>query len=352
MKTFLLFLFLLPVFAFTQSVNNIKPTAVKGFMINGDVTGFPDGTTVSFLNEQTGQPEEQATIEKGKFVIKGELPQPGFKGIIFGDQPPLVPVFLDNSAIKITGDKNSIELLKIKGSPSHDLYVSFNNQMKTYDSVVAGGGVLDEKAMAEVANISDKFVKKNVVSFVAPLAIIRMYQMTQDGKKAEELYRMLPAPVQSGNLGQFVNQQIQESKINPIGSVVKDFSQSDTVGNPLNISSFRGKYVLIDFWASWCRPCRMENPNVVAAFNKYRDKNFTILSVSLDQAKPAWVSAIQMDGLNWSHVSDLKGWNNEVAALFQVKSIPQNLLIDPDGKIVAKNLRGSVLDDKLNTLLR
>ena len=96
----------------------------------------------------------------------------------------------------------------------------------------------------------------------------------------------------------------------------------------------------------------MENPNVVSAYNKYHDKNFTILSVSLDQAKPAWLDAIKMDGLTWNHVSDLKGWNNEVAALFQIRSIPQNLLIDPNGKIIAKNLRGPVLDNKLEELLK
>ena len=128
----------------------------------------------------------------------------------------------------------------------------------------------------------------------------------------------MSGPVKASQLGQYVNQQIQESKINPIGSVVKDFSQKDTSGKTVNISSFRGKYVLIDFWASWCRPCRMENPNVVAAYNKYHDKNFTVLGVSLDQAKPAWLNAIKMDGLTWTHVSDLKGWNNEVAALFQI----------------------------------
>ncbi len=187
---------------------------------------------------------------------------------------------------------------------------------------------------------------------MAPLAIIRMFQMTQNGTKAEELYKLLPAGVQASGLGQFANQQIQESKINPIGSTIKDFSQNDTTGKPVNISSLRGKYVLLDFWASWCRPCRMENPNVVAAYKKYHDKNFTVLGISLDQAKPAWLNAIQMDGLTWNHVSDLKGWNNEVAALFQVRSIPQNLLIDPNGKIIAKNLRGEVLESKLEELLK
>jgi thiol-disulfide isomerase/thioredoxin len=110
--------------------------------------------------------------------------------------------------------------------------------------------------------------------------------------------------------------------------------------------------VLIDFWASWCRPCREENPNVVNAFKKYASKNFTVLGVSLDQAKPAWISAIKMDGLTWTHISDLKGWQNDVAGMFHITSIPQNLLIDPQGKIIAKNLRGEALDSKLESLLK
>jgi peroxiredoxin len=261
-------------------------------------------------------------------------------------------MFIDNSNITITGDKNAVDQLAINGSPSHTLYTQYSNALKTYEKMIASGESIDAKAILEVEKISSEFVKKHAESYVAPLAIIRMYQMTQNGTKAEELYKLLPASVQSGSLGQYANQQIQESKINPIGSVIKDFSQNDTIGKAVAISSFRGKYVLVDFWASWCRPCRMENPNVVAAYNKFHDKNFTIISVSLDQAKPAWLNAIQMDGLTWSHVSDLKGWNNEVAALFQVRSIPQNLLIDPQGKIIAKNLRGAVLESKLIELMK
>ncbi|MEO6221441.1 MAG: TlpA disulfide reductase family protein [Ginsengibacter sp.] len=352
MKKLLIFLLLIPVFGFTQSKKKIAVQTDKSFVITGNISGFKDGTAVSFLNEQTNQPEKQTTIQNGKFIIKGQMAEPGFKGLVFGDQPPVVPLFLDNSNITISGDKNAVEQLKISGSPSHALYTELTNAMKPYDTIIASGAVMDDNAVNQVEKISTEFVQKNQGSYVAPLAIIRMYQITQNGTKAEELYKLLPAAVQSGGLGQFANQQIQESKINPIGSTIKDFSQNDTTGRTVNINSFRGKYVLLDFWASWCKPCRMENPNVVAAFNKFHDKNFTILSISLDQAKPAWLNAIQMDGLIWSHVSDLKGWNNEVAALFQVRSIPQNLLIDPGGKIIAKNLRGPVLESKLNELLK
>jgi peroxiredoxin len=350
-KIFILF-FAIPFFGFSQTKKTIETSAENGFVISGTVTGFPDGTSVSFLNEQTNLPEKQTTIEKGKFIIKGQMNEPGFKGMIFGDQPPVVPLFLDNSHVKISGDKNAIDKLSISGSPSQTLFAEYTDALKPYEKIFLPDAGFDSDAITSVEKISVEFVKKHPSSYVAPLAIIRMFQADQDGAKAEQLYKLMPALVQSSGLGQYINQQIQESKINPIGSVIKDFSQKDTSGNLVNVSSFRGKYVLLDFWASWCRPCRMENPNVVAAYNKFHDKNFTILSVSLDQAKPAWLDAIKMDGLAWNHVSDLKGWNNEVAGLFQIRSIPQNLLIDPNGRIIAKNLRGTVLENKLTALLK
>lgn len=138
-----------------------------------------------------------------------------------------------------------------------------------------------------------------------------------------------------------------------VGVMAMDFTQTDTAGVPVSLSSFRGKYVLIDFWASWCGPCRVENPNVVAAYQKYHDKGFDIIGVSLDRPndKDKWLKAIYDDNLTWTHVSDLKFWDNEVSRMYGVRAIPQNYLIDPQGKIVAKNLRGKALHDKLEELL-
>ena len=358
MRSIFILLFLLPVFGFSQAkkITKAKPKvqtpAFDGYIITGTVTGFADGTPVSFLNEQTNTPEQQAVISKGKFVIKGKMDQPGFKGLIFNNAQSLVPLFLDNSNIKITGNKDALDKLVITGSPSHDQFKIYTDAIKPYEQFILPDAIYDAVALNKIATISEDFVKKYPASYVSPLAIIRLYQATQNGAKIEELYKLIPATIQFSSLGNYVNQLITESKINPIGSVVADFSQTDTAGNAINISAFRGKYVLLDFWASWCRPCRQENPNVVAAFDKFKNKNFTIVGVSLDQNKKAWIDAIKMDGLSWSQVSDLKGWGNQVAAIFKVTSIPQNLLLDPEGRIIAKNLHGDVLASRLNALLK
>lgn len=146
----------------------------------------------------------------------------------------------------------------------------------------------------------------------------------------------------------------EKEMLTAIGTRAKDFTMNNTEGKPVSLSSFKGKYVLVDFWASWCGPCRGENPNVVKTYNQYKGKGFNILGVSLDGSttKAAWLKAIQTDGLSWTQVSDLKGWGNEAAKTYGVSAIPQNFLIDPNGIIIAKNLRGEELQKKLATLFK
>jgi peroxiredoxin len=368
MKRIFLLLFVLPIFTFAQTKPKaktktkavVKPAAVKpvaispadGFFINGEIKGVADGTAVSLLNAQTGVPEAEAVINKEKFTLKGKLVSPDFKLLMFNKQPPYATLFLDNSTVYVKGTKDALDKVTVIGSPSHQDFLDFNNLMASYQAVFAENAPFDSAASAQAAALTYDFATKHPASYINPLAIFRFNQVSEDITKTEALYNLLTPAVKATPMGGAVAQFIADAKKNAIGTLLPDFTQADTAGIPVSLSSFRGKYVLIDFWASWCRPCRQENPNVVMAYNKFKNKNFTILGVSLDQAKPAWIDAIAMDGLEWTQLSDLRGWQNSVAQQNQIFSIPQNYLIDPEGKIVGKNLRGPALERKLEKILK
>ena len=170
--------------------------------------------------------------------------------------------------------------------------------------------------------------------------------------QAEMLFSKFDEDLQNTDTGKLIAEKIAIGKRTAIGQEAMDFTQTRLDGEAFKLSSLRGKYVLIDFWAAWCKPCRAENPNVVKAYNKYKDQNFEIVGVSLDASKKQWENAVEKDGLPWIHVSDLKYWKNEVAVQYDINSVPANLLIDPDGIIIAKNLRGEALTERLSQLFQ
>lgn len=359
MKKFFLLLALAPTGLFAQN---------SGFTLNGKISGIPDGAEVKLTSANEGAALlTKGTAKGGNFQLNGKLAEPGLFWLTVGKEQPQ-HIYLENAAIRVSGAAKDLKNLKVEGSSAHADFTAFRDRFNPLVAELQATMAQAEKSQdgAEQRNLMRRFDSlKNVVdtevasyvgkrpaSYVSPFLLFITTQILEDPITLEQRFNGLAEPVRNSQIGRSLAAFIADSKVGAIGTEAPDFTQNDVSGNPVKLSSLRGKYVLVDFWASWCKPCRVENPNVVAAFQKYNNKNFTVLGVSLDREKDAWLKAIEKDGLTWTQVSDLKFWNNEAATLYRVQGIPQNFLVDPNGKIVGKNLRGPALDAKLEELLK
>jgi peroxiredoxin len=348
-----------------------------GFEVAGTIKNAAAGMVYLEENTPDGRPtilDSAVLKDDGTFKLKAKGKEESLYQLRLKDK--MVPfAFFINDVPRITVNadlNNTTQPYTVQNSPATQTLLNFDKatyekgmQLFTQgskvdslqkagapDSLVGATYSQVETTAQSLEDLAKEYLAKSK-SPVLSLYVISSYQNTVNNLGLKGFNRIEIAELITDATQKFpTHTGLQNVKKNLPSLKAADFTQPDRNGQPVSLSQFKGKYVLVDFWASWCQPCRKENPNVVKSYNQFKDKNFTILGVSLDQNKDAWLKAIQQDGLTWTHVSDLKFWNNEAAALYGVQSIPYNVLVDPQGNIVAENLRGPELEQTLTTLLK
>lgn len=345
-------------------------TTKDEFAIKGTIAGVDTGK-VYLQKIVDGRPQsiDTAKVVNGKFSFTGKMELPDLRVLRLNDQDYIAQLFLENSQVNIDARKDSLSATKITGSASQDLFQTYikevesmNKQMTAlqdrYQKAMGSNNTdevkkvqIDYQALMDNMKVFTKnFVKEHHSSVVA--AYITLAQLSSQIESAEldSIVAGFPQEISKSEYVVKLKEMAEAMRKTAIGAVAPDFTMNDPQGKPIQLSSLRGKVVMIDFWASWCGPCRQENPNVVKVYQQYHDKGFEILGVSLDRNKEDWEKAIKDDQLSWLHVSDLQYWQNNAARLYAVNAIPQTYLLDKEGKIIAKGLRSEELAAKLTEL--
>ncbi|MEO6948540.1 MAG: TlpA disulfide reductase family protein [Ginsengibacter sp.] len=315
---------------------------------------------------------DSTRMKNGKFTFIGTVTSPYFATLTMQEKKnDYFAFYIEPGQLQIVGRADSLKLLAVKGSKVNDDDRMLKSSLKSVTAWEATNSKLYETAykeknkgvmdsLDEVENevlmakrkVIASFIKENPSSLRGAMAIPENFGYYAEASDIQPLYNDLTPSVKNSDKGKEVKKMIDVYSTVAIGKSIPDINQYTTDSALLSITSLRGKYVLVDFWASWCGPCRRENPNIVAAYNQYKDKDFTVFGVSYDTKKNNWIKAINDDHLNWYQVSELDGWKNITSSQFGIKAIPSNMLVDKNGVIIAKNLFGKKLTDKLAEIMQ
>jgi thiol-disulfide isomerase/thioredoxin len=327
-----------------------------------------NGQTIYLENLLDRKILDSAVIQGEKFEFKGKTDS-SYIALLAVNNRPFMVVFVENGNIKIDVSEELSKSITT-GTPLNDLFKSYNESMEPVNKKIEElrqsarsqektDEELNEIAMAlvkEMSQVSIKFLDENPGTVVSAYILLNAMSQGVDDEVVQNTYDKLDKQVKDGPLGKLVYKQIERMQVKELaeGDNFRDVTLKTPDDKTVSISDYagKGKYVLLDFWASWCGPCRAENPNVVALYAEYKDKGFEIIGVSLDDNKDRWIQGIADDGITWPQMSDLKGWESEAAIKYKVQGIPFTVLLDKEGKVIATNLRGETLRNKIKTLIQ
>jgi len=350
-------------------------SSTAGYQVSGQLTNAPAGTKVYLteMGETQFIPRDTATTDaQGKFTLRGTTTEAGLYQVKINDANQVLLALDNKSKVQLTGDATKLtDHYTVKGSKDSELWQQLNGGLLQSKQQMAGVeqryGVnasagrtdsmqlLKDKFFAvQAAATADmkRLVRQNPKSVVSAFVVGNLLNPDEQFAFADSMANQFKKTMPESRYTKALVARLDPLRATARGEVAPEISLASPDGKTVALSSLRGKYVLIDFWASWCGPCRQENPNVVKAYKRFKDKGFEIYSVSFDQDRAKWLKAIAADGLTWTHVSDLKGWESAAGQTYGVKSIPLSILLDPQGRIIDKNLRGEALEAKLASVLK